>query len=127
MIFIKHYECLYCDIKNPIRSFDRDRVKDIDVYQVRTIDEAKEVILQVISKYGAIESLSPKILSNSQGKMWIECDRPFRTAEANGCIDIKTLALEITTLHRELVDSEETSFEATLRRVELSLGPAFHL
>ena len=122
MFLIRLLECVYYDIKNPSRNTDRDRTRDLDIEMAYSLDEAKNLIINALARYGGVEKLQPKILTNNRGRMWIECDLAHRALESNGIVDIKCLAFEI-----QFKPAADDSDECNLKSFERVLGPAFFL
>ena len=119
---IKHLECIYIDSENPSRNSSRDRVREIDCHLLGSLDEAREAVFAILTKYGGMAKC-PKILKNIRGVMWIECEIPFQTFRSNGTVDIKCLAFEI-----EFKDSENTiDLDADMKSFATALGPNFYL
>jgi hypothetical protein len=123
MFFVKHLECVYGDTKNPLRNTSRDRVREIECYSFHSLDEAKDAIFSILDRYGGIRKLTPKIISNSRGVMWIECESAFQMYEANGVVDLKCLAFEIQFREPESTQDMDTG----MKSFASALGPSFYL
>jgi hypothetical protein len=125
MFYIKQLELLYCDIKNTAnRSTAMDLIKEVEVYKAVTRDDAREIVLEILNQHGGVHALSPKILTNSSGSMYIECDHPIKTYNVQGSTDIKCLALEI---NYDKFAEENSMISSEMKTFEESLGPKFSL
>lgn len=123
MFFIKQLECMYCDTKNPARNTERDRIKEIECIKAQSVKDAINSVYDILERFGGARKLHPKILFNTKGTMWIECDRALKIIQTDGIVDLKCLAIQV---EYKALDGD-MGLDSDLGMIEKLLGPEFYL